>query len=115
MALPLLDVMRPARTFAALAGVPKNPVRMAFLFVPNGAHMQDWTPLAEGADFDLPYILQPLQAHKSESAGDERAQPRQGLGERRWRWGPCAFRGQLADRRAAVEERRFADPCGHFC
>ncbi|HZJ15520.1 MAG TPA: DUF1552 domain-containing protein [Chthoniobacteraceae bacterium] len=66
MALPLLDVMRPARTFAALAGVPKNPVRMAFLFVPNGAHMQDWTPLAEGADFDLPYILQPLQAHKSE-------------------------------------------------
>jgi hypothetical protein len=25
-----------------------------FLFVPNGAHMPDWTPLAEGADFDLP-------------------------------------------------------------
>ena len=60
MALPMLDAMKPAR---ALAGLPetKHPVRMAFLFVPNGAHMPDWTPTAEGADFDLPWILEPLQ------------------------------------------------------
>ena len=63
-ALPMLDAMLPARALAAAAG--KAPTRMAFLFVPNGAHMPDWTPAATGADFDLPYILQPLQPHKHE-------------------------------------------------
>ncbi len=64
IALPMLDAMLPARALAAAAG--KAPTRMAFLFVPNGAHMPDWTPAATGADFDLPYILQPLQPHKHE-------------------------------------------------
>ena len=66
VALPLLDAMRPARALAALAGAGKAPVRMAFLFVPNGVNMSDWTPQATGADFDLPYILQPLQPHKND-------------------------------------------------
>ncbi len=66
IALPMLDAMLPARALAAAVGAKKAPVRMAFMFVPNGAHMPDWTPAADGADFDLPYILQPLQPHKSE-------------------------------------------------
>ncbi|MDR3405294.1 MAG: DUF1552 domain-containing protein [Chthoniobacter sp.] len=66
MALPMLEAMLPARSMAAAAGAAKSPTRMAFLFVPNGAHMPDWTPTAAGADFDLPYILQPLQPYKSE-------------------------------------------------
>jgi hypothetical protein len=65
IALPMLDAMMPVRALAA-AGAKKIPTRMAFLFVPNGAHMPDWTPTTTGADFDLPYILQPLQPHKSE-------------------------------------------------
>lgn len=64
IALPLLDVMRPARALAAAVGAAKTPVRMAFLFVPNGVNMSAWTPALEGADFDLPYTLQPLKAHK---------------------------------------------------
>jgi hypothetical protein len=40
------------------AAVP--PTRMAFLFVPNGIHMRDWTPSTEGVGFELPYILEPL-------------------------------------------------------
>ena len=40
VALPFLDAMTPA--FAA----PKAPVRLAFLYVPNGIHMRDWTPNA---------------------------------------------------------------------
>src|SRR3954462_11961194 len=65
IALPLLDAMRPT---AALAGATpgKPPVRMAFFFVPNGAHMPDWTPAAEGGDFDLPWILEPLQPYKQD-------------------------------------------------
>jgi len=66
VALPMLEAMRPLKAAAAAAGAAKSPTRMAFLFVPNGVHVPDWTPTGEGADFDLPYILQPLQAHKSE-------------------------------------------------
>ena len=64
--LPLLDAMIPSRALASLAGSQKAPVRMAFMFVPNGAHMPDWTPAAEGAAFELPYILEPLRAHKND-------------------------------------------------
>jgi hypothetical protein len=64
IALPMLDAMLPSRALAASAA--KAPVRMGFLFVPNGAHMPDWTPATTGADFDLPYILQPLRPHQSE-------------------------------------------------
>jgi hypothetical protein len=66
MALPLLEAMMPARSLAAAAaaGVAKPPMRMAFLFIPNGAHMPAWIPTATGADFDLPYTLEPLQPYK---------------------------------------------------
>jgi hypothetical protein len=40
------------------------PNRMAFLYVPNGKNMVDWTPKKEGSDFDLPDILQPLATVK---------------------------------------------------
>ena len=39
---------------------------MAFLYVPNGVHMPDWTPRAEGRKFDLPPILEPLEAIKDD-------------------------------------------------
>jgi hypothetical protein len=58
VALPFLEAMAPA---VALAGDKKSvPTRMAFVYVPNGKHMQDWTPTAEGDGFELPYILEPL-------------------------------------------------------
>ena len=66
VALPFLDAMRPVSALAAATGAAKTPVRMGFFFVPNGVHMPDWTPQATGADFDLPYILQPLQPVKNE-------------------------------------------------
>jgi hypothetical protein len=39
---------------------------MAFLFVPNGAHMPDWTPTSVGYDYKLPYILEPLSKVKND-------------------------------------------------
>ena len=36
------------------------PLRMAFLYVPNGINMADWTPKEDGAGFDLPPTLEPL-------------------------------------------------------
>lgn len=59
IALPMLDIMAPVRARAAV-GAAGAPLRLAFMFVPNGVHMPDWTPAATGAAFDLPYILEPL-------------------------------------------------------
>jgi hypothetical protein len=60
MALPLLEGMLPT---VAYAGAPKSRIlRMAFVFVPNGVNMKDWTPAIEGAGYQLPYILEPLSS-----------------------------------------------------
>src|SRR6185436_14869643 len=67
IALPVLDAMLPARALAAAAaasGTTSFPRRMAYLYVPNGANMTDWTPKTVGADFDLPLILEPLKAQQ---------------------------------------------------
>jgi hypothetical protein len=62
LALPWLEGMRPAAALGAAAAetAASPPLRMAFLFVPNGMHMPDWTPGVEGYGFDLPYVLEPL-------------------------------------------------------
>jgi hypothetical protein len=63
VALPLLESMSVRRALAAEAGAEAGAAaatRMAFVFVPNGMHMQDWTPKEAGKDFELPPILQSL-------------------------------------------------------
>lgn len=62
LALPWLESLRSATAWAApgTAGAETPPLRMAFLSVPNGIHMEDWTPAQEGFGFSLPYILEPL-------------------------------------------------------
>ena len=60
VALPLLDGMVPALT--ALSRTPAAPVRrLGVVYVPNGMMMDHWTPQIEGAGFDFPTILQPLE------------------------------------------------------
>ena len=73
IALPLLDAMLPATAFTAFGralqaaeAAKKTPNRMAFLYVPNGIHMPDWTPANVGADFDLPPILQHVAKFKND-------------------------------------------------
>jgi hypothetical protein len=60
LALPLLDAMAPALTaMAQTAAAPRR--RLGFVYVPNGIIMDQWTPAASGADFELKTILQPLE------------------------------------------------------
>ncbi len=60
VSLPLLDAMIPASTaLSATAAAPK--LRMAFVYFPHGAVMSQWTPKADGPDFDLPPIIAPLK------------------------------------------------------
>ena len=56
LALPWL----PSLARAARATALQPPRRMAFLFVPNGVNVQEWTPQIEGFGYDLPSTLQPL-------------------------------------------------------
>jgi hypothetical protein len=60
LALPWLEAMLPVRSVFGGEPAAKPPVRMAFIYVPNGMHMPDWTPEQEGADFELKPIMQPL-------------------------------------------------------
>ena len=60
IALPLLEGL-PALA-APAAGT--RPLRLGFLFVPNGVNMQHWRPTGEGDLSELPYILEPLNSFK---------------------------------------------------
>lgn len=60
LTLPLLDAMGATRS-ASAAEDTTRPLRAAFLYVPNGKHMPDWTPAQEGTNFELPWILEPLK------------------------------------------------------
>jgi len=64
VALPALDAMSPA--FGATLTAKKTPTRMAFVYVPNGIIMKDWTPQCEGAGFTLPRTLAPLKPLQDE-------------------------------------------------
>jgi hypothetical protein len=59
LSLPLLDAMVPALTAAAAAA--KTPTRFGFVYIPHGVILDQWTPAAEGASFELTPILKPLE------------------------------------------------------
>src|SRR5689334_14252948 len=66
VALPWLESMGNLSNWARGATAPLGggkpaPNRMAFLYVPNGKNMVDWTPKTIGADFELPAILESLK------------------------------------------------------
>jgi hypothetical protein len=61
VSLPLLDAMTPA--FASTAA-PSAPLRLIFIYVPNGILMSQWTPTAAGLDFEFPPILAPIAPHR---------------------------------------------------
>jgi len=62
--------LRAATKAAAGAGAPLGvtstgaPLRMAFVYFPNGAHQENWWPAGEGAAFELGRTMQPLAALK---------------------------------------------------
>jgi hypothetical protein len=63
VALPFMDAMVPA---LARAAETKPPVRMGFVYVPNGIDMRNWTPPYEGKLRELPKILKPLEPYRDD-------------------------------------------------
>jgi hypothetical protein len=65
VALPLLDAMIPARTaLAQTAAAPK--MKLGFIYFPHGQIMAQWTPAAEGKNFELSPLLEPLAPFKQQ-------------------------------------------------
>ena len=59
LGLPWLEAMMP-RSARAASQAPKDPVRMAMLYMPNGVNTAHWSPEGTGRDFKLSPTLQPL-------------------------------------------------------
>jgi hypothetical protein len=68
MCLPLLEAMEPLTAYASAPAkpLPKAPVRMAVLYMPNGVNPHAWMPTGYGSNFELSPTLTPLASLKSD-------------------------------------------------
>ena len=69
VALPFLDAMYPALAAQTVKKALGSPTRMAFLYVPNGIVMNEWTPAGElGATplGDLPRVSKALAPYRND-------------------------------------------------
>jgi hypothetical protein len=72
LALPAFESLRAYGLQAGVAAAEPGmgvtatgaPLRMAFVYFPNGAHQDYWWPTGEGSQFTLGRTMQPLQALK---------------------------------------------------
>lgn len=64
LALPSLESLS-VRGFAAAKPV-KPPVRMAFLYVPNGVNIWEWFPTGEGKNYELSKSLKVIEEHRND-------------------------------------------------
>lgn len=60
IALPWLEAMAPVARRARGADPEPPPLRALFYYLPNGIHMQSWTPATEGPGYEITPILSPL-------------------------------------------------------
>jgi hypothetical protein len=63
IALPMLDSMIPA--MAATKDLRKPPIRLGFVYVPNGIIQKDWLPKTEGAGFEFLPTMKPLEPFRA--------------------------------------------------
>jgi hypothetical protein len=73
LALPAFESLLPSRAVAAAAEGPAlavspagAPLRMAFVYVPNGVHQGNWWPKGEGKAFQLNKTIEPLAKVKDQ-------------------------------------------------
>src|SRR5579862_1013766 len=66
MALPWLEVMSKAAPGTSPLKLSEPPMRMAFMFMPNGVRPEFWTPPGDGETYELTRHLKPLAAFKND-------------------------------------------------
>jgi len=65
IALPMLDSMIPAMAKSTDLSA-KIPVRVGYIFSPNGIRREEWLPTTAGSNFDLPGILKQWEPYKDQ-------------------------------------------------
>lgn len=66
LGLPVLDLMLPKAGLRADSATLAAPVRLAWIFFPNGTNPQNWEPKTEGPNWELTPSLEPLSEHKQD-------------------------------------------------
>lgn len=66
MALPALEAMTPVARAAGAAGAANGPLRMGFVYIPNGVIMDAWRPEGRGRDFTLNRTMKALAPVKKD-------------------------------------------------
>jgi hypothetical protein len=64
--LPWLESLAKATGTMVPAQAGQPPVRLAWLYVPNGVHLPNWRPNSEGKLTELPATLKPLEAVRNQ-------------------------------------------------
>ncbi|MBX5493782.1 MAG: DUF1552 domain-containing protein [Bryobacteraceae bacterium] len=66
MSLPMLEVMSKAAPGTSANRLSEPPLRMVFLFMPNGVRPDYWTPPGDGEDYEFTPHLKPLEGLKDD-------------------------------------------------
>jgi hypothetical protein len=71
VALPALDCFRPllaAGTGAKAIGTTASgaPLRMAYLYIPNGVNLEQWRPKGSNANYKMGPTFAPMEAHRAD-------------------------------------------------
>jgi hypothetical protein len=67
VALPSLEIMQmAAKAEAAIPGTSPHPVRMAYIFVPNGVIQPSWKPEGTGTDYKISETIGAIERHRQE-------------------------------------------------
>lgn len=66
IALPTMESLLPGPLARAAEKTGRFPLRMAFVYSPNGKNMSHWRPEGEGAGYTLSRALKPLESHRQD-------------------------------------------------
>jgi Protein of unknown function (DUF1552) len=66
LGLPMLEAMLPRHSAFAAMPTVQRPVRLAWVFFPNGTNASQWEPQVEGSQWQLAPSLEPLGEVKSD-------------------------------------------------
>jgi len=61
-----MESLLPRGVQAASAAAPAEPVKAAFVYVPNGVIVPEWTPTGEGRDFQMAPSMKPIEPFRDD-------------------------------------------------
>ncbi|MEX2264220.1 MAG: DUF1552 domain-containing protein [Bryobacteraceae bacterium] len=66
LSLPWLESISSAAPASGAERLSEPPLRMAFMFMPNGVRPELWTPAGDGEDYEITHHLKPLEPFKND-------------------------------------------------